>query len=125
MPSNGKPQNKGSMVTRVRIKLGQLAHGMPGQNTDTNTIVFIHCTGYGQGHHLRPNYMLGLTRKINEQNKTRLVARCNRVHYLGNAGTPTTNLLTIKLLIYNTITTAGAKFMTMDLKDFYLNTPMA
>jgi hypothetical protein len=47
------------------------------------------------------------------------------VHYPGNAGTPTADLLTVKLLINTTISTAGAKFMTMDIKDFYLNTPMA
>jgi hypothetical protein len=49
----------------------------------------------------------------------------DRVHYPSNAGTPTTNLLTIKILINSTISTAGAKFMTKDIKDFYLNTPMA
>ncbi len=48
------------------------------------------------------------------------------MHYPGNAGTPTTaNLLTIKILINSIISTAGANFMTMDTKDFYLNTPMA
>jgi hypothetical protein len=47
------------------------------------------------------------------------------VHYPGNAGTPTADLLTVKLLINNTISIMGAKFMTMDMKDFHLNTPMA
>jgi len=47
------------------------------------------------------------------------------VHFSGNAGTPTADLLTVKLLINSIISTDGAKFMTMDIKDFYLNTPMA
>ena len=47
------------------------------------------------------------------------------MHYHGNAGTPTADLLTVKLLINSIISTAGAKFMTMDIKDFYLNTPIA
>ena len=63
--------------------------------------------------------------KLDEPNRTRLVAGGDRVHYPGNAGTPTANLLTIKILINSIISTAGAKFMTMDIKDFYLNTPMA
>jgi hypothetical protein len=46
------------------------------------------------------------------------------VHYPGDAGTPTADLLTVKLLINSIISTNGAKFMTMDIKDFYLNTPM-
>ena len=47
------------------------------------------------------------------------------MHYPGDAGTPTANLLTIKLLLNSIISTSNAKFMTMDIKDFYLNTPMA
>jgi hypothetical protein len=54
-----------------------------------------------------------------------LVAGGDRVHYPSNAGTPTASLLTIKILINNIISTAGTKFMTMDIKDFYLITPMA
>ena len=63
--------------------------------------------------------------KIDKPNRTRLVGEGNRVHYPGDAGTPTADLLTVKLLINSIISTAGAKFMTMDIKDFYLNTPMA
>jgi hypothetical protein len=54
-----------------------------------------------------------------------LVTGGDRVHYPNNAGTPTANLLTVKILINSIISTAGAKFTTMDIKDFYLNTPMA
>jgi hypothetical protein len=53
------------------------------------------------------------------------VAGGNRVHYLGDAGTPTADQLTVKLLLNSIISTPNAKFMTMDIKDFYLNTPMA
>ena len=63
--------------------------------------------------------------KIDEPNRTRLVAGGYRVHYPGDAGTPTANLLTIKLLLNSIISTPNAKFMTMGIKDFYLNTPMA
>jgi hypothetical protein len=48
----------------------------------------------------------------------------DRVHYPGDAGTLTANLITVKLLINSIFSTTGAKFMTMDIKDFYLNTPM-
>jgi len=39
-------------------------------------------------------------------------------------GTPTADLLTVKLLLDSVISTAHAKFMTIDIKDFYLMTPM-
>jgi hypothetical protein len=54
-----------------------------------------------------------------------LVTVGNRVHYLGNARTPTANLLPVKLLINSSISTPSAKNMKMDIKDFYLSTPMA
>jgi hypothetical protein len=62
--------------------------------------------------------------KIEEPNRTRLVAGGDRVHYPFNAGTPTTDLLTIKLLINSMISAPGARFFTIDIKNFYLYTPM-
>ena len=41
-----------------------------------------------------------------------------------DCGTPTAELLTIKLLPNSVISTPGAKFMTIDISNFYLNTPM-
>ncbi len=48
----------------------------------------------------------------------------NRINFPGDAGTPTANLLTMKLLVNSIVSTKNAKMVTMDLKDFYLNTPM-
>jgi hypothetical protein len=41
-----------------------------------------------------------------------------------DCGTPTANLLAVKLLIKSIVSTPGTKFLGLDLKDFYLNTPM-
>ena len=48
----------------------------------------------------------------------------NLVNYPNDCGTPTADLLTVKLLLNSIISTANAKFMTIDIKDFYLMTPM-
>jgi hypothetical protein len=53
-----------------------------------------------------------------------LVAGGDRVHYPFDAGTPTADLLTIKLIIHSMISTSGARFFTMNIKNFYLCTPM-
>ncbi len=58
--------------------------------------------------------------KIDEPNRTRLVAGGDRVRYPYDAGTPTANLLTVKLLINSVILMPGARFFTMDIKNFYL-----
>jgi hypothetical protein len=55
---------------------------------------------------------------------TRLTMEGNLVNYPDDCGTPTAGLLTIKLLLNSVISTANAKFMTIDIKDFYLMTPM-
>jgi hypothetical protein len=38
--------------------------------------------------------------------------------------TPTAEMLTAKLLFNSVISTNGAKFMTMDISNFYLMTPL-
>jgi hypothetical protein len=109
-------------------EIGRLAQGMPGQNTGTNTIHFIPRDGVPRERAKDVTYglitCLIRPEKIDKPNRTRLVAGGDRVHYPGNAGTPTANLITVKHLINSIILTTGAKFMTMDIKDFYLNTPM-
>jgi hypothetical protein len=48
----------------------------------------------------------------------------NLINYPGNCGTPTADLPPVKLLLNSIISTPNAKFMMLDLKDFYLMTPM-
>jgi hypothetical protein len=48
----------------------------------------------------------------------------NLVNYPNNCGTPTTDLFTVKLMFSSIISTPNAKFMTINIKDYYLMTPM-
>ena len=48
----------------------------------------------------------------------------DRVPFDGDVSTKTADLTTVKCLINSVLSTPNAKFMTGDLKDFYLNTPM-
>ncbi len=48
----------------------------------------------------------------------------NLLHYPGNCGTPTVNGITIKLHLNIVISTKDTCYCTIDLKDFYHNTPM-
>ncbi len=48
----------------------------------------------------------------------------NLINYLDDCGTPTADLLTVKLMFNSVISTPNAKFMTIAIKDFYLMTPM-
>ena len=62
--------------------------------------------------------------KIEEPNRTRLLVGGNKVQYPGDARTPSANHLTVKLLIKRIISANGANLMSVDIKDFYLNTSM-
>ena len=56
--------------------------------------------------------------------RIRLTVGGNRINYPGDCGTPTADMITVKILLNSVISTVHAKFMTIDIKDFYLNTPM-
>jgi hypothetical protein len=47
----------------------------------------------------------------------------NLINYPGDCGTPTADILTIKSLFNSIVSTPHAKFMTINIKDFYLMTP--
>ncbi|KAL7474984.1 hypothetical protein ACHAW6_000922 [Cyclotella cf. meneghiniana] len=58
------------------------------------------------------------------QKTTRLTVGGNLIDYPWPITTPTANLTTAKLLFNSAVSTPGAHFLTMDIKDFYINTPM-
>ena len=62
--------------------------------------------------------------KIKEPNRTRLLLGGNLINFDGEVGTPTADMLLNKILLNSVILTPGAKFMTADISNFYLNTPM-
>ena len=48
----------------------------------------------------------------------------NRIHFPGDTGTPTAEMLLVKIMLNSVISTPGARFMSIDIKNFYLATPM-
>ncbi len=48
----------------------------------------------------------------------------NLVNYPDDCGTPTAYFLTVKLMFNSIISATNAKFMIINIKDFYLMTPM-
>ena len=59
-----------------------------------------------------------------EEKRDRFTVGGNLIDYPGKVSTPTANLAVVKCLLNSTISTPGAKFMTADIKNFYLGTPM-
>ena len=102
-------------------KIGRLAQGMPERNTGTNTIKFIHksempADRWKDVAHTR--IVCNVRPQKEEVNRTRLTFWGNNLSVPMDCGTPTADLLTAKLLLNSVISTPGAKFTTLDLKDF-------
>ena len=108
-------------------ELGQLAQGIPGVINGTNTIFFINKTDVPAEQYKDSTYGHVVVNYCPEKgcpHCTRLTVGGNLIAYQGNCGTPTVDLLTVKMLLNSVISTPEAKFMTIDIKDFYLNTPI-
>eukprot|EP00804_Cyclotella_cryptica_P025733 CCRYP_002928-RA/>CCRYP_002928-RA protein AED:0.21 eAED:0.24 QI:0/0/0/1/0/0/4/0/800 len=108
-------------------ELGCLAQGIPVTVKGTNTIVFI------APDQIPPNQRKDIIYgricanyrpEKDDPYRIRLTVGSNRITYPGNLCTPTADMLTTKVLLNSVISTKGASFMTIDIKDFYLNTPM-
>ena len=63
--------------------------------------------------------------KKSDPNRVRLTVGGDRINYPGNCGTPISDMLKVKLLENSVISTKGVKFMSIDIKNFYLNKPMS
>ena len=59
-----------------------------------------------------------------DPNRVIITVGADCINYPGDCGTPTTNMLTVKLLLKSVISVKGAKFMSIDIKTFDLNTQM-
>ena len=124
-----RPKYKEIWGTSAGNEIGRLAQGMPGRVEGTNTMFFIHKNEVPADRFQDCTYgkfcVMVRPEKIDEPNRTRLTMGGDRINYPDDVGTPTADLLTVKMLLNSVISTEGAKFMTLDIKKFYLNTPMA
>jgi hypothetical protein len=59
-----------------------------------------------------------------EPNCTRFMVGRYRINYPGKVATPTAEMLAAKMLFNRVISTRGAQFMTIDISNFYLMTPL-
>jgi hypothetical protein len=105
-------------------EIGRLAQGH-GAIKGTNTIFFIDRSKIPKGRKVTYLRVVCAFRpeKDNPQ-RVRWTVGGDRIDYPGDVSTKTADLCTAKLLFNSVISTPDAKFMTGDLKDFYLGTPM-
>ena len=100
---------------------------MPGRNKGTNTIFLIPKDEVPADSWRDITYgkiVCNVRPQKSETNRTRPVMDSDRLSATMDCGTPTANLLTVKLIFNSIVSTPGVRFLGLDLKDFYLNTPL-
>lgn len=107
----------------------RLAQGLPPHNIPeeegTNTIFFIAYKRLPDGS--IPTYpRVVVADRPNKVNpiRVRITVGGDRIVYLDEVSTKTADLATAKIILNSVISTPNARFMSADIKDFYLNTPM-
>jgi hypothetical protein len=113
-------------IESCKDKFGRLCQGhrtdMPGS---TKTMFFIPVSNIPKGK--KPTYLrivAAFCPKKNNPRRVHFTVGGDCVEYNDDISTKTADLTTVKTVLNSVISTPNARFMTGDLKDFYLNTPM-
>ena len=100
---------------------------MGGRIDGTNTIFFVHKNEIPQDRLKDVTYIKFVTSVCTEKDDPYRISATlggNLIHYPDDVGTPTADLLLIKIFLNSVISSDGAKFATADLSNFYLMTPL-
>jgi hypothetical protein len=122
------PKHKEIWKKSAANEFGRLAQGLKdGRVKGTNTISFI--TKNKIPHDRQKDVTYGSFSCDMKPNKTethriRLTAGGDRINYPEDVGTPTADMTLFKCHANSIISTPGARCIMIDIKDFYLYTPM-
>jgi hypothetical protein len=119
------PLTKHDWQRSAANKFGRLAQGIGGRVKGTDTIRFIKRNEIPADQKpTYPRFVCEIKPHKVEVNRTRLTLGGNLIDYPGDVSTRTADMDTIKIILNSTVSTPGAKFCSMDITNFYLNTKM-
>ena len=124
-----RPQYKDTWMNKsFGDEVGRLAQGRKQTGIEgTNTLFFINFEQIPRDRIKDITYdriCCNVRPEKDDPNRTRITVGGNNITKTIDCGTPTADLLTVKLLFNSIVSTPDAKFMSIDIKNFYLNTPM-
>ena len=91
----------------------------------TDTIKFIRYTQVPAGRTVTyARFCANVRPQKEETHRCRITVGGDRIDYPGEVSTKTAGLTTIKLLLNSVVSKPNGRFMTADVKKFYLNTPL-
>ena len=119
--------NKDIWETALAREWGRLAAGTVDNPTGTETIEFIHKSELpGDRDVTYASFVCDYRPLKDDPYRVRIVVGGDKLTYEDNAASPAASLLETKIILNSTISDAvrGAKFITADIKDYFLATPM-
>jgi hypothetical protein len=121
------PKHKEVWNRSAADKFGRLAQGIGGRVKGTDTVRFIHNNEVSADRFKDVTYIKFVCRIITEKKdpyRTRASMGGNLINYPDDMGTPTTNLLLIKIFLNSVISMPGAWFANADISNLYLMTTL-
>ena len=119
------PLTKKAWTKSSANEFGRLAQGVGKRIKGTNTIRFIPVTDIPKGRTITyARFVCDVRPQKSEPNRTRITVGGNLIDYPHDVSTKTAELTTSKILWNSTLSTRDARYMTGDVKNFYLNTPL-
>ena len=122
------PKYKKNWSTSSANEFGCMANGVGGRiKNPTNTIKFIIRKDIPVSRRKDVTYgsfVCNVRNEKSEKNRTHFVVGGDQINYPGEAATTTADMLVAKILFKSVVSTRNAKFMTMDISNFYLMTPL-
>ncbi len=111
----GEPQVQGTVGKSYTKKPGRLAQGIPGVSKGTNAIAFIQRKDIPNNRKCNVTYAwvcVNYHPEKEDPNHTLVTVGGNLLHYPSNCGTPTVNMITVKLHLNSIISTKNAHYCT-------------
>jgi hypothetical protein len=126
-PETGKSLKHQELITKLRYKIKWMRSTANEINRpyNTNTIIFIRRSNIPKGRKVTyGSFVVDIKDHKEEKECTKLTVGGDQIEYPGEKSTRTAGLTTAKILINSVISTLGAKFLVIDINNFYLNTPL-
>jgi hypothetical protein len=126
-PETGKSLKHHKLITKLKYKIQWMRSTANEINRlyNTNTIRFIRRADIPKGRKVTyGSFVVDIKDHKEEKERTPLTVGGDQNEYPGDKSTRTEGLTTAKILVNSVISTQGAKFLVIDIKNFYLNTPL-
>jgi hypothetical protein len=119
------PKTRDVWLHSAANEFGRLAQGVKTRIKGTNTIKFIAHTAVPTGRTVTyARFCANIRQQKEETHRCRITVGGDRIDYPGEVSTKTAGLTTIKLLLNSVVSKQNGHFMTADVNNFYLNTPL-